>query len=100
MFMSCRPKFVAMAYSILRNTEDAEDAVQNAYISGYLHLRSWIRWTSMVVRRCPGGAGTRRLGTFTIVKEFQNHVVELYEADVQSLLPSTQVWDSDCRGIH
>jgi len=38
MFMSCRPKFVAMAYSILRNAEDAEDAVQNAFISGYLHL--------------------------------------------------------------
>src|SRR5215471_18227384 len=39
MFVTSRPKFVATAYSILRNIEDAEDAVQNAYISGYLHLR-------------------------------------------------------------
>lgn len=41
MFVSCRQQFVAMAYSILRNTEDAEDAVQNAFISGYVHLRNF-----------------------------------------------------------
>src|SRR5215469_18032048 len=41
MFVTSRPKFVATAYSILRNMEDAEDAVQNAYISGYLHLRNF-----------------------------------------------------------
>ena len=41
MFVASRPKFVAIAYSILRNREDAEDAVQNAFISGYLHLRSF-----------------------------------------------------------
>ena len=41
MFVTSRPKFVATAYSILRNIEDAEDAVQNAYISGYLHLRDF-----------------------------------------------------------
>jgi RNA polymerase sigma-70 factor (ECF subfamily) len=41
MFVTSRPKFVARAYSILRNIEDAEDAVQNAYISGYLHLRNF-----------------------------------------------------------
>jgi RNA polymerase sigma-70 factor, ECF subfamily len=41
MFVASRPKFVAMAYAILRNREDAEDAVQNAFISGYLHLRSF-----------------------------------------------------------
>jgi len=41
MFVTSRPKFVATAYSILRNIEDAEDAVQNAYISGYLHLRNF-----------------------------------------------------------
>lgn len=39
MFVASRKQFVAMAYSVLRNTEDAEDAVQNAFISGYLHLR-------------------------------------------------------------
>jgi len=41
MFVAARPKFVAMAYAILRNREDAEDAVQNAFVSGYLHLRSF-----------------------------------------------------------
>jgi len=41
MFVASRPKFVAMAHSILRNREDAEDAVQDAFLSGYLHLRSF-----------------------------------------------------------
>jgi RNA polymerase sigma-70 factor, ECF subfamily len=41
MFVASRPKFVAMAHAILRNREDAEDAVQNAFLSGYLHLRSF-----------------------------------------------------------
>jgi len=41
MFAASRPKFVAMARTILRNREDAEDAVQNAFLSGYLHLRSF-----------------------------------------------------------
>ena len=39
--MASRQQFVAMAYSIVRNREDAEDAVQNAFISGYLHLRNF-----------------------------------------------------------
>src|SRR6516165_24972 len=41
MFVASRQQFVAMAYSILRNTEDAEDAVQNAFISGHLHLHNF-----------------------------------------------------------
>lgn len=41
MFVAYRPKFVAMARAILRNREDAEDAVQNAFLSGHLHLRSF-----------------------------------------------------------
>src|SRR6266436_8087539 len=41
MFVAARSKFVAMASAILRNREDAEDAVQNAFLSGYLHLRSF-----------------------------------------------------------
>jgi len=41
MFVASRLKFVAMAHAILRNREDAEDAVQNAFLSGYLHLRSF-----------------------------------------------------------
>jgi RNA polymerase sigma-70 factor, ECF subfamily len=36
-----RSKFVAIAYSILRNREDAEDAVQDAFLSAYRHLRSF-----------------------------------------------------------
>ena len=41
MFVASRSKFVVIAYSILRNREDAEDAVQNAFLSGYRHLRSF-----------------------------------------------------------
>ena len=41
MFMASRPKFLAIARSILRTKEDAEDAVQSAFLSGYLHLRSF-----------------------------------------------------------
>ena len=41
MFVASRQQFVAMAYSVVQNTEDAEDAVQNAFISGYLHLRNF-----------------------------------------------------------
>ena len=41
MFVASRPKFLALAHAILRNREDAEDAVQNAFISGRLHLRSF-----------------------------------------------------------
>ena len=41
MFVAARPQFVAMAHAILRNREDAEDAVQNAFLSGHRHLRSF-----------------------------------------------------------
>jgi len=41
MFVGSRPKFVAVARAILRNKEDAEDAVQNAFLSAHLHLRSF-----------------------------------------------------------
>jgi len=41
MLLASRAKFVALAYSILRNREDAEDAVQNALLSAYLHLRAF-----------------------------------------------------------
>jgi RNA polymerase sigma-70 factor (ECF subfamily) len=41
MFVASRTRFVATAHAVLRNKEDAEDAVQSAFISGYLHLRSF-----------------------------------------------------------
>ena len=41
MFLASRPKFVGMAYSILRNKEDAEDAVQDAVLSAFVHLRNF-----------------------------------------------------------
>jgi RNA polymerase sigma factor (sigma-70 family) len=41
MFVACRPKFLAMANAILRNREDAEDAVQSAFVSGHIHLGSF-----------------------------------------------------------
>jgi RNA polymerase sigma-70 factor (ECF subfamily) len=41
MYLASRPRFVRQAYSILQNQEDAEDAVQNAFVSAYLHLRTF-----------------------------------------------------------
>ena len=41
MFLTSRPRFVALAYTILRNKEDAEDAVQDAFLSACLHLRAF-----------------------------------------------------------
>src|ERR1700730_10405253 len=41
MFEASRQKFVATAHAILRNREDAEDAVQNPFLSAYLHLGSF-----------------------------------------------------------
>jgi len=40
-FVASRKRFLAMAYSILRNREDAEDAVQEAFLSAYRHVRSF-----------------------------------------------------------
>jgi len=41
MFSDSRESFVRMAYRILQNKEDAEDAVQDALISSYVHLRGF-----------------------------------------------------------
>ncbi len=41
MYSELRQRFHAVAYSILGNKEDAEDAVQDALISAYLHLRNF-----------------------------------------------------------
>ena len=39
--LASRPRFLRMAYAILRNKEDAEDAVQDALLSACLHLRTF-----------------------------------------------------------
>ncbi len=39
--VASRSKFLTIASAILRNRADAEDAVQNAILSGYLHLPSF-----------------------------------------------------------
>ena len=36
-----RRKFVGLAYTVLRNHEDAEDAVQNTLVSAFRHLRGF-----------------------------------------------------------
>lgn len=41
MFLALRPRFVGLAYSILRNKEDAEDAIQDAFLSACRHLRTF-----------------------------------------------------------
>jgi RNA polymerase sigma-70 factor, ECF subfamily len=40
-FLTSRPRFIRQAYSILRNQEDAEDAVQDAFLSAYRHLHTF-----------------------------------------------------------
>jgi RNA polymerase sigma-70 factor, ECF subfamily len=40
-FLASRTRFIGLAYSILRNQEDAEDAVQNAMLSAFLNLRKF-----------------------------------------------------------
>jgi RNA polymerase sigma-70 factor, ECF subfamily len=41
LFQTSRPRFVGLAYSVLRNKEDAEDAVQDAMVSAFRHLRGF-----------------------------------------------------------
>jgi len=41
MFVTSRKRFLTIAYSILRNREDAEDAVQQAFLSAYVYVRSF-----------------------------------------------------------
>jgi len=41
MFLASHPKFIGLAYPILRIKEDAKDTVQNAMLSAYLHLRNF-----------------------------------------------------------
>jgi len=41
MFAASRKRFLATAYAILRNREDAEDAVQEAFLSAHRYLRSF-----------------------------------------------------------
>lgn len=40
-FLASRPRFVRLAFSVLRNKEDAEDAVQDAFLSAFCHLRTF-----------------------------------------------------------
>jgi len=41
LFLKSRNRFVQIAYRILRNKEDAEDAVQDAFVSACRHLREF-----------------------------------------------------------
>ena len=41
MFLASRRRYLGLAYSVLKNKEDAEDAVQDALLSAYRHLRGF-----------------------------------------------------------
>jgi RNA polymerase sigma-70 factor, ECF subfamily len=41
MFVASRKRFLSIAYSVLRNREDSEDAVQTAFLSAHRNLRSF-----------------------------------------------------------
>ena len=72
MVAASRSKFLAIAHAILRNREDAEDAVQNALFSGYLNLpnfegrsalKTWftriVMNAALMIRRKQRSAGMR-----------------------------------------
>jgi len=72
MVAASRLKFLAIAHAILRNREDAEDAVQSALLSGYLHLpnfegrsalKTWftriVMNAALMIRRKQRSAGMR-----------------------------------------
>jgi hypothetical protein len=58
-FLVSRPRFVSMAYTISRNKEDAENAVQDVVLSAYVHLRAFegrsalTMWFSRIVLNAP-----------------------------------------------
>jgi RNA polymerase sigma-70 factor (ECF subfamily) len=92
-FAASRSKFVAIAYSILRNTEDAEDAVQNAFLSAYRHLRSfegrsaprtWL--TRIVMNAALMIQRKRKSSTVTPVRENGNP----HESDWIESIPASQ----------
>ena len=41
LFLTSRARFVGLAYAVLRNREEAEDAMQDALVSAFLHLRGF-----------------------------------------------------------
>jgi RNA polymerase sigma-70 factor, ECF subfamily len=45
--LNSRAKFVATADTILRDKDDAEDAVQNAFLSAFLHFRNFERRSAL-----------------------------------------------------
>jgi acyl-CoA synthetase (AMP-forming)/AMP-acid ligase II len=89
MFVAYRPKFVAMAHSILRNREDAEDAVQNAFLSGHSHLRSFEGRSALMFRT--GDIGYRDSdGYFYILDRLKDMIVtggeNVYSGEVEAVI--------------
>jgi RNA polymerase sigma-70 factor, ECF subfamily len=72
MFSASRQRFVSMAYAILHNEADAEDAVQNACLSACVHLRSFEgrsalkTWFTRIVLNAALMLRRRRKGAFII----------------------------------
>jgi len=75
MFAASRPKFVATAQAILRNREDAEDAVQNAFLSAYRNLRTFegratlTTWFTRIVLNAALMIRRRRKSSWTPLQE-------------------------------
>jgi RNA polymerase sigma-70 factor, ECF subfamily len=72
MFSASRQRFVSMAYAILHNEADAEDAVQNACLSACVHLRSFEgrsalkTWFTRIVLNAALMLRRRRKGAFIV----------------------------------
>jgi RNA polymerase sigma-70 factor (ECF subfamily) len=93
MFAASHSKFVAIAYSVLRNREDAEDAVQNAFLSAYQHLRSFegrsalkTWFTRIVLNAALMIQRKRKSSAFTAVPENSN----AHEGDWLERIPASQ----------
>jgi DNA-directed RNA polymerase specialized sigma24 family protein len=93
-FAASRTKFVAIALAILRNKEDAEDAVQNAFLSGYVHLgsfegrsalRTW--FTRIVVNAALAIQRKRKASTILPLPENNNS----YEVNWADTIPGSQL---------
>src|SRR5215472_10255371 len=61
--------------------------------------RAGVGRASMRVCRCPCSATSFGLSAFPIMQQFQNHVVELHKSHIQSLVSTSQIGNSYCRGI-
>jgi RNA polymerase sigma-70 factor (ECF subfamily) len=91
LFLTSRKKFVRIAYRILGNNEDAEDAVQDAFLSACRHLREFegrsalTTWFTRIVMNAALMARRKRKNARCSFHEMDTETSSLAEtvADIQ-----------------